>query len=161
MIERFTKVDTQSRSWWTRQRRSSLGQSLVEMAVTAPILLLILAAIIDMGRAIDAYISMTNGVREGARYGSLHPTDPGTIALRAVNETNGSGINFTGMSLSPSDIRVSFPGGGAYPGNPIRVTAEYDLPLYFGGIVRLSHIHLSKAADMAIMYSPVTPPLGP
>lgn len=142
-------------------KRGSWGQSVVEMAIMAPILMLILAAIIDLGRAIDAYISMTNGVREGARYGALHPTDPGTIALRTVNEANGTNVFITGVNLTPANVTVSYPGGGAYAGNPIRVTAEYDLPLYFGGIVGLSHIHLRKSADMAIMYSPVTPPLTP
>jgi len=41
------------------------------------------------------------------------------------------------------------------------VTAQYDLLLYFGGIVGLNHVRLTKSADMAIMYSPVTPPLTP
>jgi len=141
-------------------RRGTLGQSLIEMALAAPILLLILATVVDMGRVIDAYISITNGVREGARYGSLHPTDPGTITLRTINESNGSGVIVTSVQLTPSDISISFPGGGAYAGNPIRVTAEYDLPLFFGGILGLETFHITKYADMAIMYSPVTPPLG-
>jgi len=140
--------------------RHSLGQSLIEMALAAPILILILATVMDAGRVIDAYISMTNGVREGARYGSLHPTDPGTIALRTINEANGSGVIITSVQLTPSDITVTYPGGGAYAGNPIRVTAEYDVTLLFGGIIGMETWHLSKSADMAIMYSPVTPPLG-
>jgi hypothetical protein len=141
------------------QRQKAAGQSLVEMALMVPILLVIVAAIVDLGRAIDAYITITNAVREGARYGSLHPTDPGTIAYRTLNEANGSGMPFTGVNLTPGNVSVSYPGGGAYQGLPIRVTVEYDLPLYFGGIVRLERIHLSKSADMVIMFSPVTPPL--
>ncbi|MBC7334663.1 MAG: pilus assembly protein [Clostridia bacterium] len=142
-------------------RRKSLGQSVVELAFTAPILLLILATIIDMGRVIDAYIAITNGVREGARYGSLHPTDYGTIAIRTVNEANGSTFGLTGVQLTTSHVSVSFPAGGAYAGNPIRVTVDYDLPLYFGGIIGLKTIHIRKSADMAIIYSPFSPPLGP
>ena len=141
-------------------RRRQRGQSLIEMALAVPILLLILAAVVDLGRVIDAYISITNGVREGARYGSLHPTDPGTITLRTINEANGSGVIITQVQLAPENVTVTFPAGGAYAGNPIRVTAEYDVPMYFGGIVGLNHFHIVKSADMAIMYSPVTPPLG-
>ena len=144
----------------TSSWRVARGQSLLEMALAVPVLILILATVMDAGRIIDAYISMTNGVREGARYGTLHPTDPGTIALRAINEANGSGVIITSVQLTPSNITVSYPGGGAYAGNPIRVTAEYDLQLLFGGIIGLETFHLSKSADMAIMYSPVTPPLG-
>lgn len=157
MLSRKRKVNHGSNA---TTRRGSLGQSLVEMAFAAPILILILATVIDMGRVIDAYISITNGVREGARYGSLHPTDPGTIALRTINEANGSGVIVTSVQLEPTDITVSFPAGGAYAGNPIRVTAEYDVPLYFGGIIGMESFHITKYADMAIMYSPVTPPLG-
>jgi Flp pilus assembly protein TadG len=141
-------------------RRRSLGQSLVEMAFMAPILLLILAAIIDLGRTIDAYISITNGVREGARYGALHPTDAGTIALRTVNESNGSAVNITGVNLMPTNVTVTYP-SGAYEGFPVRVTADYDLSLYFGGLVGLNAMHIHKSADMAIIYSPINPPLTP
>jgi len=144
----------------SRRRRASKGQSLIEMAVMAPILLIIVAAIIDLGRAIDAYITLTNGAREGARYGSLHPTDETSIKLRTVNEANGTGVNFTGVNLTPEHVTVSFPGKGIYAGEPIRVTIDYEFPLYFGGMVGIHHIHLHKSADMVIMFSPITPPLG-
>ncbi len=101
--DRNTRKDRNTERDAGRWRRS-LGQSLIEMAFAAPILLLILATVMDTGRVIDAYISMTNGVREGARYGSLHPTDPGTIALRTINEANGSGAVITSVQLTPSDI---------------------------------------------------------
>jgi len=144
-----------------RRRKKSLGQSVIEIAFAAPILLLILATIIDMGRVIDGYIAITNGAREGARYGSLHPTDWGTIAIRTVNEANGSSMGITGVQVQVDNVTVSFPAGGAYAGNPIRVTVVYDLPLYFGPIIGLNTFRLTKTAEMAIMYSPVTPPLVP
>jgi len=130
------------------------------MALIAPVLIVILAAIIDMGRAIDVYISITNAAREGARYGSLHPTDPSTIAYRTLNEANGSGVLITGTTLTPANVTVTYPAGGAYVGNPIRVTVACDMPLYFGGLIGLSEIRLVQSAEMVIMYSPVTPPLG-
>lgn len=143
-----------------RNRKPILGQSLVEMALIAPILLIILAAILDLGRAIDAYITITNGAREGARYGSLNPTDVTSIALRTVNEANGTGVNFTGVNLAPENVTVSYPGAGIYAGEPIRVTVDYVFPLYFARMMGLNHIHLWKSADMVIMFSPITPPLG-
>jgi Flp pilus assembly protein TadG len=144
----------------TAGKKRSRGQSLVEMAIVAPILIVVLAAIIDMGRAIDVFISITNAAREGARYGSLHPTDPSTIALRTLNEANGSGVIITGTTLTPANVSVTFPAGGAYVGNPVRVTVSVDMPLYFGGLIGLSTLRLNKEAEMVIMYSPVTPPLG-
>ena len=56
-----------------KQKRRERGQSLVETAVVLPILLLLVAAIVDFGRAFDAYIILTNAAREGARFGSVNP----------------------------------------------------------------------------------------
>ncbi|MGC8837879.1 MAG: TadE/TadG family type IV pilus assembly protein [Anaerolineae bacterium] len=130
------------------------GQSLVEMALAFPILLLLLAAIIDAGRAIDAYISITNAVREGARYGAKYPTRVETIKIRVANEANGTGTNITRVDLTPDDVTVSYPNGSMRGGNPIRVTVEYDFPLFFGGIVGMPTLHLRQSAEMVIMTGP-------
>ncbi|MGQ9583919.1 MAG: TadE/TadG family type IV pilus assembly protein [Anaerolineae bacterium] len=130
------------------------GQSLVEMALAFPILLLILAAIIDAGRAIDAYISITNAVREGARYGAKYPTRVDTIKLRVANEANGTGTNITRVDLTVDNVSVSYPNGSHRGGNPIRVAVDYDFPLFFGGIVGLPTLHLYQFADMVILTGP-------
>ncbi len=158
MVTRDVSVDGKQMQI-EKRRRAGRGQSLVEMAIMAPILIIVLAAIVDMGRAIDVFISITNAAREGARYGSLHPTDPSTIAYRTLNEANGSGVIITGTTLTPANVSVTYPAGGAYVGNPIRVTVYCDMPLYFGGLIGLTTLRLAKEAEMVIMYSPVTPPL--
>ena len=43
------------------------GQSLVEFALVLPILLILMLGILDFGRAIFAYNSVSNGARSGAR----------------------------------------------------------------------------------------------
>ncbi len=57
---------------WKRER----GQSLVELAIMLPILLIILLGVVDFGRVFYAYVTITNASREGARYGSLHSGAP-------------------------------------------------------------------------------------
>jgi hypothetical protein len=47
--------------------RFERGQSLVEFALVLPILLILLLGILDFGRAISAYNSVSNGARTGAR----------------------------------------------------------------------------------------------
>ena len=54
-------------------KRSERGSNLVEMALIAPVLLIILFGIADVGRAFSGYITMTNAVREGARYAARRP----------------------------------------------------------------------------------------
>ena len=73
MSER-TRVQREIRT--VGRRRRERGQSLVETAIVFPILLLLLAAVVDFGRAFDAYIVLTNAAREGARYGAIHPSTP-------------------------------------------------------------------------------------
>ncbi len=51
------------------------GQSLVEMALVLPILLLILIGLIEFGRAFFIYAVVSNAAREGGRAGIVEPLD--------------------------------------------------------------------------------------
>jgi Flp pilus assembly protein TadG len=47
---------------------------LVEFALVAPVLLLLLIGIFDVARILNAYVTVSHASREGAHYASLHPT---------------------------------------------------------------------------------------
>jgi hypothetical protein len=49
------------------------GQALLEFSLVIGFLLLTMFAIIDFSRVFFSYATMSNGVREGARYGIVHP----------------------------------------------------------------------------------------
>ncbi|HEX9729262.1 MAG TPA: TadE family protein [Gemmatimonadales bacterium] len=51
--------------------RSPGGQALAEFAIVFPVLVLILAAILQFGLIFSSQIGLTNSVREAARYGSV------------------------------------------------------------------------------------------
>ena len=56
------------------------GTTLVEFALVAPVLILTLVACLDFARAMNAYVTIENASREGARYAAVHPTsDPAAI----------------------------------------------------------------------------------
>ena len=58
----------------TRKRdQATRGQSVVEFALVLPILLLVLAAAIDLGRFSYAYVAVQNAAKEGAFYGARSP----------------------------------------------------------------------------------------
>ena len=59
------------------------GQALVEFALVIMLLFLLLFGIIDFSRLFFAYATMSNGVREGARYGIVHPGDDMGIEQQA------------------------------------------------------------------------------
>ena len=54
---------------------SERGQGLLEFALVVVFLLLTMFGIIDFARVFFGYATMSNGVREGARYAIVHPDD--------------------------------------------------------------------------------------
>ena len=77
------------------------GQGLVEFALVALFLLLVMFAIIDFARVFFGYATMANGVREGARYAIVHPDDDTGIldAAEAMMFVLGASV----------DVTVTFP----------------------------------------------------
>ena len=65
-----------------KDKRREQGQSLAEFALVLPIVLLILAGVLDLGRAYFSYVAVTDAAAEGAAYASLHPEDFGGVVLR-------------------------------------------------------------------------------
>jgi Flp pilus assembly protein TadG len=124
------------------------GQSLVEFALVLPLLVLVVAGIFDLGAAFFASITITNSAREGARYGSLHPTDGTGIKNAAVNEAQNSGITIT-----TSNVSTECPGyGSVLPcprGQPIRVTVNYHYPMVLGFIFP-EGIDMQRSVEMII-----------
>ena len=134
-----------------RAERRQRGQSLVETAIVVPILLLLVAAVVDFGRIFDAQIVLTNAVREGARYGTLRDPQPPEeeVAGIVVTDVLGSGTNITQMALFNADDNVEVLMGT----KAVTVTATYDFDLWFGGIVGIPTLSVSKQAVMPMFYA--------
>ncbi len=111
------------------------GQSLVELALIIPLLLLIVFGAIDLARAYHAQVTITNASREGARYAmrvnSLAGTSAGKLASivqRTVDEAGASGI-----TIVAGNVTVNC-NGGVYAapctsGTAIRVSVTYQFNL--------------------------------
>jgi Flp pilus assembly protein TadG len=85
------------------------GSALVEFAVMTPFLLLLLAGVLDYGRALCKATGVANAARIGAQYGSssvARSTDTAGIRTAAVNSAPG----FSGLSVS-SVQSCQCPGG--------------------------------------------------
>ena len=65
-----------------RRNDAKSGQGIVELALSLPLLLLLMLGTIDIGRVFYDYVQLRNAVREGAGYGSRMPTDTAGITLR-------------------------------------------------------------------------------
>jgi hypothetical protein len=73
------------------QRRAQGGQSLVEIALVVPILLLLFMGIFDFGRAIFAYNSVAEAARNGSRVAIVNQT-PADICLVSAQRAPGLGL---------------------------------------------------------------------
>ena len=93
-----------------RLHRTETGQSIVEMAICTPLVLLLLLGTIDVARVFFDYIEMRNAVVEGATYGSRHPGQ--AAAIQAVVNEHGIPIGTTVTSSTSGDC-VNPSGGGS------------------------------------------------
>ena len=138
---------------------SARAQSLVEFALTLPLLSLLLLGTVDLGRVFKLYVTITNASREGARYGIQNPADTPGIQAHAIQEASSSGV-----LLTPSDITVacSHYGGGssvacdaAYNGDYLQVTVTQDFHLL--SLLDRASIHLSSFTVMPIINGVTSP----
>lgn len=72
-----------------KRRKSERGQSLLEFALVLPVLLIVLAGVLDLGRLYFAYVAVTDAAGEGAAYAAIHPDDTDEIIARAQDATGG------------------------------------------------------------------------
>jgi Flp pilus assembly protein TadG len=130
-------------------RRDEGGQSLVEVALTLPLLLLIVIGIVDVGRVYAFEASVTNAAREAAAYAARDPqATADAICQRARDElrVGGSGcatadLTITCTRVAPIDncgnetmrpVLYQTPGQA---GSDITVTVTYSVPLLTGYLV--------------------------
>jgi Flp pilus assembly protein TadG len=59
------------RTWSQRWRRRDAGASAVEMAIVLPLLTFLVMGVVDLGRALNAEIQLSQGAREGVRLAAL------------------------------------------------------------------------------------------
>jgi Flp pilus assembly protein TadG len=136
-----------------RMVASSEGVALVEFALMVPILILLLVGILDTGRAVNAYVTISNASREGARYAALNPTAaPAAIKSSAVvphaQQLDASGINVyvtynAGVTSTNCPVVTTTPPPATSPAPttiPVRVDVSYPwsaatflIGQFFGG----------------------------
>ncbi len=135
--------------------RDSSGANLVEFALVFLLLLLLLAAIADLGRGFYTYIAVANSAREGVRYYSRLPCMAADASQRnalytavrdaVVNEAAASGINLSNgdalIELNP-DPRSACPAKGS----PVRVHVVYTFRSMIGFVPMLSGDRFSFGA---------------
>ena len=120
------------------------GSSLIELALTLPVLLLILAAAVDLGQAFYVGIQLTGAAHDGVLYGVHNPTDAAGMKSAAQNSSG----NLPGFTTSAtygcecSDGSAAVAGCSAPPSCSanyvnyvdVAVTATYSPIISFPGL---------------------------
>lgn len=134
------------------------GQSLMELALMMTLLLVILAGILDIGRAYFTYVALRDAAGEGAYYGSIHPTwhdagdypNPNNIEYRVKQSAPTGGL----INWSLATVTVQAP--DTKPGQMVKVTVAYDYTLvtpFIGALIGSQTTQL-KASSVAEIISP-------
>jgi TadE-like protein len=140
--------------------RKSRGQSLVEFALTAPMVLLMVLFGLDFGRVFLGWVALNQAAREAANYAAMNPTAwtlPYNVAAQTeyarLVATEAAAINCTiespvsaptfgnGTSIgAPATVELTCqfhlitPFIGILMGDPIPVTASSAFPIRSGNI---------------------------
>ncbi|MDP4162007.1 MAG: TadE/TadG family type IV pilus assembly protein [Bacillota bacterium] len=103
-------------------RRDQRGQSMVETALLLPVLLLLLAGIIDFGRLMYSYATLHMAAQETVRLGALGKND---------SEINSFAHQYVQLeSASSMKVDISPPDTARHPGDYVTVKLHYPFKLY-------------------------------
>ena len=141
-------------------RTRSRGQSIVELALVLPVLLVLVLAAVDLGRIFFARIAVANAAREGAYEAAYRGTyvansgcsDTNSVMCAILSEAQSS------LTIAPADVTwsCSNPGGCAPGGFGDRVTIKVNghfqlltpiLSVFFGG----TNVSFSSSASADIV----------
>lgn len=101
-----------------RQRLENIsGQALVEFALVFPIVILLLVGMLEFGLVFNAYLSINNASREGAREASLGGSDS-EIVSSVADASPTLSLTAANVSISPSGTRVK--------GDSVTVTVTHE-----------------------------------
>ena len=122
------------------------GQSLVELALLLPAILLLAIVTLDLGRGIYYYSAIYNAAREGARYGIVmqQPYNSTPLYMTEIKE------HAKALTIGLDSTKLYIP-NPVIDGNMLQVTVEYEfVPITPIAIFGYEHIHMSSTSSMLI-----------
>ena len=150
-----------------KRAKQEHGQSLVELAVSLPVIILLLLGTVDFGMAIFSYAILRDAAQEGALYGSFNPDNEAEIENRARNiSPQGEDLIFSSpveltdkelVQVEVQSIGDSCQGTTNGAANSLRVRVRYKYPVlmpFIGTIIGSKTIQLTGSATNIILQPP-------
>ncbi len=129
------------------------GQSLVELALVTPILLIMILVTVDGARVFSAHIAISNAAREGANFASRSYDNANNeleVRNSALQELGSAGTVF---GVAPV-VEVQGPDDGCvddFGYDCVRVTVDYEFTTLFNFPGLPNRIDLQRTSQMRIL----------
>jgi len=114
------QIDGQ-RAWSSKEEK---GQAMIEMVLIMPLILLIMAGVIDFGRVIHAYVVVVNAAREAAFAGAVEQVSDSDLGTLIADELQRGGVT-EGTATST----ITYQSQGSPTAQTINVDISYEFPL--------------------------------
>ncbi len=116
-------------------RSNRSGAAVVELAIIAPLLFLLVFGVLEYGRLVMVQQILTNAAREACRQAVVDGATTASVQATALNYLSNASIQGASASVNPD------PPSTANPGDPVSVTVSVSFnqvswlstPLYLGG----------------------------
>lgn len=141
------------------------AQSLVELAISLTVILMLLSGAVDFGMAFFTYTAMRDAAQEGAFYGSFRPPRDSASSQDIINRVRHSSSNPLNLAdTSKVSVTVTLPNGpgtacqgptsGSGPTNAVQVSVQYNYPIimpFLGTILGKQTIPLTATVTDTIL----------
>lgn len=116
---KLARSKSRSRSLRARVFHSECGQSLVELGMLLPLMLILIIGVIEVNNALNAYITVVNSSRDGARLGSKGAASSTEVQALVVKD-----LERLPNTTPSGNVTVTYPTVSST--NAIKVRSCYD-----------------------------------
>jgi hypothetical protein len=151
----------------SKSMRGERAQSIVEVAVSLPVIILLLIGTLNFGMAIFSFIILRDAAQEGALYASFDPNNEAEIESRArsINPQAAGSSAYSPVDLGdPEQVQVTVTiigddcqGISEDGSNSVQVGVSYDYPMFVpfaDQVFGASTLRLNATATNVILQPP-------
>jgi Flp pilus assembly protein TadG len=145
-----------------KTKKSERGQSLVELAISLVLLLLLLSGAVELGMAFFQYVQLRDAAQEGALYGSMNPpANAGDTTQKTKIADRAKAASQSPIKLQTDatvNVTVDVTDNKYCEGGSLKVTVSYPHKIFMPFLPRVigSTIPLSASVTDTIL-TPVCP----
>lgn len=122
------------------------GQSLIEMAIIMPLVLIVMAGLFDFGRVVHTYVVVVNAAREAAIAGAIEQMSNSDL-IAYMNEELGRG----GVNRGTPTATIAYADKGSPAVRTLTIGLSYEVPLVIS-ILPFTTVTVQSQAEMVTFW---------